>query len=101
MCSTSCDPTLPAPKLDKLRNVCDRLPDALAWTVDQDAPASQLADPLLVKAELVGVARSLQRSHPGAAAPLREGLTETLTITRLGVPPTLARTLRSTNSIES
>jgi putative transposase len=28
-------------------------------------------------------------------------LTETLTIIRLGVPPTLARTLRSTNSIES
>ena len=32
---------------------------------------------------------------------LREGLAETLTVLRLGVPPTLARTLRSTNSIES
>jgi hypothetical protein len=32
---------------------------------------------------------------------LREGLTETLTVLRLGVPPTLARTLRSTNTIES
>ena len=32
---------------------------------------------------------------------MREGLAETLTIGRLGVPPTLARTLRSTNSIES
>jgi len=40
-------------------------------------------------------------THPGAAASLREGLTETLTVLRLGVPPTLARTLRSTNSIES
>jgi putative transposase len=28
-------------------------------------------------------------------------LTETLTVLRLGVPPTLARTLRSTNAIES
>jgi hypothetical protein len=28
-------------------------------------------------------------------------MTETLTVLRLGVPPTLARTLRSTNSIES
>jgi hypothetical protein len=36
-----------------------------------------------------------------ATASLREGLAETLTIIRLGVPPTLARTLRSTNSIES
>ena len=32
--------------------------------------------------------------HPGAAASLREGLDETLTVLRLGVPPTLARTLR-------
>ncbi len=34
-------------------------------------------------------------------ASLREGMTDTLTILRLGVPPTLARTLRSTNAIES
>src|SRR5207253_11464770 len=39
--------------------------------------------------------------HPGAAASLREGMEETLTVLRLGVPPTLARTLRSTNCIES
>ncbi len=32
---------------------------------------------------------------------LREGLAETLTVARLGVPPTLARTLRSTNAVES
>ncbi len=38
---------------------------------------------------------------PPAAASLREGMAETLTILRLGVPPTLARTLRSTNPVES
>ena len=43
----------------------------------------------------------IERSHPGAAASLREGLAETLTVARLGVPPTLARTLRSTNAVES
>jgi putative transposase len=43
----------------------------------------------------------LDKTHPGAAASLREGLPETLTVLRLGVPPTLARTLRSTNAIES
>lgn len=32
---------------------------------------------------------------------LREGTAETLTVLRLGVPLTLARTLRSTNAIES
>src|SRR5215216_4785770 len=53
--------------------------------------------PLLAEAELEGLARSLERAHPGAAASLREGLAETLTITRLGVPPTLARSLRSTD----
>jgi putative transposase len=41
------------------------------------------------------------QDHPSAAASLREGLAETLTVLRLGVPPTLARTLRSTNAIES
>ena len=89
-------------QLHKLRNVSDRLPDALASTVAKKMRmAYHLADPLLAEAELEGLARSLERSHPGAAASLREGLAETLTITRLGVPPTLARTLRSTNSIES
>jgi hypothetical protein len=48
-----------------------------------------------------GIARELDKTHPGAAASLREGMTETLTVLRLGVPPTLARTLRSTNNIES
>src|SRR3982751_6481036 len=48
-------------------------------------------------------ARPAERDKPppGAAASLREGLPETLTVLRLGVPPTLARTLRSTNCIES
>ncbi len=44
---------------------------------------------------------ALARSRPGAATSPREGLAESLTIGRLGVPPTLARTLRSTNTIES
>jgi putative transposase len=47
------------------------------------------------------LAKELDRTHPGAATSLREGLDETLTVLRLGVPPTLARTLRSTNCIES
>jgi putative transposase len=53
------------------------------------------------QAELQALAAELDRAHPGAAASLREGLPETLTVLRLGVPPTLARTLRSTNAIES
>ena len=51
--------------------------------------------------QLEVLAKELDRTHPGAAASLREGLAETLTVLRLNLSPTLARTLRSTNSIES
>jgi putative transposase len=89
-------------QLHKLRNVTDRLPDALASTVAKRMRrAYHHPDPLIAQAELEALARELDRSHPGAASSLREGLAETLAIGRLGVPPTLARTLRSTNSIES
>jgi transposase-like protein len=56
---------------------------------------------LEAEAALLALAAELDRTHPGAAASLREGLSETLTVLRLGVPPMLARTLRSTNAIES
>ena len=95
-------PVIQRCQLQKLRNVGDRLPNALASTVAKRMRrADHLADPLVAQAELEALARELDRSHPGAASSLREGLAETLTITRLGVPPTLARTLRSTNTIES
>jgi len=58
-------------------------------------------DALAAEATLEDLARQLAKSHPGAAGSLREGLAETLTVTRLGVPPILARTLRSTNAVES
>jgi putative transposase len=102
VCEVVDHPVIQRCQLHKLRNVSDRLPDALASTVAKRMrQAYRLADPLLAEAELEALARTLDRSHPGAAASLREGLAETLTIGRLGVPPTLARTLRSTNSIES
>jgi putative transposase len=95
-------PVIQRCQLHKLRNVVDRLPDAVASVVAKRMRrAYHLADPLVAQAELEALARELDRSHPGAAASLREGLAETLTIGRLGVPPTLARTLRSTNTIES
>jgi putative transposase len=95
-------PVIQRCQLHKLRNVTDRLPDALASVVAKRMRrAYHHSDPLTAEAELEALARELDRAHPGAAASLREGLAETLTIIRLGVPPTLARTLRSTNSIES
>ncbi len=43
----------------------------------------------------------LYRTHPGAAGSLREGLEETLTVTRLGLRGSLRQTLASTNPCES
>lgn len=89
-------------QLHKIRNVESKLPDPLAKTVASKMRAAY-ANPnaLAAEAALEGLARQLAKSHPGAAGSLREGLAETLTVSRLGVPPTLARTLRSTNAIES
>ncbi len=56
---------------------------------------------LQAEALLTALARELDKTHPSAAASLREGMAETLTVLRLDIPPTLARTLRSTNAIES
>ena len=47
------------------------------------------------------LAAELDRSHPGAAAALREGMEETLTLTRLGIRGSLKQTLESTNPCES
>lgn len=86
----------------KIRNLRDKLPDAIASVVEREMRAAYRSpDSLTAQAALEELARRLERQHPGAAASLREGLAETLTIIRLGVPPTLARTLRSTNPIES
>ena len=63
--------------------------------------AYRAESPLAAEALLRELATELDQTHPGAAASLREGLPDTLTVLRLDVPPTLARTLRSTNAIES
>jgi putative transposase len=86
----------------KERNVLDHLPERDrpavkrrlrgAWALDDHAAALE---------RLHGLASELDRSHPGAAASLREGLEETLTVTRLGVRGALKRTLQSTNPCES
>ena len=55
---------------------------------------------LAAEAELCALAADLDRTHPGAAASLREGMDETITVLRLAIPPTLARTFRSTNAVE-
>jgi putative transposase len=86
----------------KIRNVKDKLPEKLRSVTEKRMRQAYHAESALkAEGELEALARELGRTHPGAAASLREGMAETLTVLRLGVPPTLARTLRSTNTIES
>lgn len=86
----------------KERNVTDLLPERdrdqvrarmrAAWT---------LTDPELAEQRLQLLAGELERTWPDAAASLREGMAETLTLMRLGITGQLARTLCSTNPCES
>ena len=95
-------PVIARCQLHKIRNVGDRLPHQLASTVAKRMRRAYHADSAIAaEAQLEALAKELERTHPGAAASLREGMSETLTVLRLSVPPTLARTLRSTNSVES
>jgi len=95
-------PVIQRCQLHKIRNVKDHLPPRLRSSVGRwMTDAYHAASALEAEAALLALAKELDRTHPGAAASVREGLHETLTVLRLGVPPTLARTLRSTNTIES
>jgi len=95
-------PVIQRCQLHKVRNVKDHLPQRLRSSVGRRMTDAYHAESALeAEAALLALAKELDRTHPGAAASLREGLDQTLTVLRLGVPPTLARTLRSTNCIES
>jgi transposase-like protein len=95
-------PVLGRCQLHKIRNVEDKLPQKMRSVVAARMRRAYHADSALAaEAELCALAAELDRTHPGAAASLREGMPETLTVLRLNLPPTLARTFRSTNAIES
>lgn len=86
----------------KRRNVLEHLPEDMHASVKRtlkDAWTASDAD--LGRRQLQRLATSLQGKHPGAAASLREGLDETLTVQALGITGALYRTLRTTNPIEN
>ena len=86
----------------KERNVTDLLPEA-----DRDGvrgrmrAAWALTDADLAHRRLELLASELERTWPDAASSLREGMEETLTLMGLGIDGNLAKTLSSTNPIES
>ena len=86
----------------KERNVTDLLPEA-----DRDGvrgrmrAAWSLSQLHLARQRLELLAGELERSWPDAGGSLREGMEETLTLIGLGIDGNLAKTLSSTNPIES
>jgi putative transposase len=95
-------PVIARCQLHKLRNVRDHLPENMRGPVQKRMRKAYHAESALeAEAQLTALAKELDKTHPGAAGSLREGMAETLTVLRLDVPPTLARTLRSTNAVES
>jgi putative transposase len=86
----------------KERNVLDHLPEAERLLIQRRLRAAWATqDAEQAQQELETLARGLARKRPGAAASLREGLAETLTVNRLGVGSKLIKTVESTNPVES
>ena len=89
-------------QIHKARNIMDRLPKSMraqvrrvlrqAWEMDDAAKAEQL---------LRNLARRLEKDWKGVSASILEGLDEMLTVTRLGLPAELRRSLACTNIIEN
>lgn len=88
-------------QIHKRRNIEDHLPEATKKSIGRAvSTAYRSSDPARARRMLEGLARQLERKHPAAAASLREGLDETLTVLRFKLPPWLTRTLVTTNPIE-
>ena len=85
----------------KLRNVLGYLPKEMQGQVAAVLRAAWKLEPKEGMARLRTQIEWLERTHPKAAASLREGLEETFTINRLGLSPMLRKCLATTNVIES
>jgi transposase-like protein len=86
----------------KERNILELLPERDRPPIKRRlTQAWQETDHHKALDQLKRLAVELEHEHPGAAASLREGMEETLTITRLGITGKLKRTLQSTNPCES
>jgi putative transposase len=85
----------------KRRNVLGYLPKEMQGQVAAALRAAWKLEPKEGMARLHTQIEWLERTHPKAAASLREGLEETFTIARLGLSPMLRTCLTTTNIIES
>lgn len=89
-------------QVHKKRNVLEHLPERERDSIGAAiSSAYRCRDPERALQLLTDLARRLERKHPGAAASLREGLEETLTVLYFGLSDALQRTLATTNPIEN
>ena len=89
-------------QIHKARNIMDRLPKSMyaqvrrvlrqAWEMNDAGKAEKL---------LRNLARRLEHDWQGVSTSILEGLDEMLTVTRLGLPAELRRSLACTNIIEN
>jgi len=90
-------------QVHKARNVRDHLPEARrAYVARQMRDAYDSTTAATAKKKLMQLASWLDSNgEDGAAASLREGLDETLTVMRLNITASLRRTFATTNAIEN
>jgi transposase-like protein len=88
-------------QVHKKRNVEEHLPESMKRNVGRIMTAAyHSSDPERARRMLERLARQLDKQHPAAAASMREGLEETLTVANVKLDPWLARTLSTTNPLE-
>src|SRR3974390_681731 len=89
-------------QIHKARNITERLPPALHASVRRVLrQAWELNDAVKAEKLIRNLAQRLERDAPGVSKSLLEGLDEILTVSRLGLPTELRRSLACTNIIEN
>jgi len=89
-------------QIHKARNIMERLPKALHASVRRALrQAWEIDDPVKAEKLIRNLAQRLEREAPGVSKSILEGLDEILTVTRLGLPTELRRSLACTNIIEN
>ncbi len=88
-------------QVHKRRNVEDHLPESMKKQAGRTMTTAYRCGHFeRAKRMLAALARQLDKKYPSTAASLREGLDETLTVLRFGLPSGLERTLATTNAFE-
>ena len=89
-------------QVHKIRNVKEHLPESEQQRISRKIKKAYLeSDYDKAHKALNNIVKELEITYPGAASSLKEGLEETLTVHKLGLPGLLRVTLSTTNPIES